>query len=148
MSRVRRRAARQQAPAAPIEVATFQGGHYRPLSDADCQRITQSALDILATVGIGEAPDWLFEKLAKRGAQRRADGRVLFPQPVVERALAEARQLITLPGFDRARELEIGGGRVHIGTGGAAVQALDARTGHYRDSTLLDLYRATRVLDQ
>ena len=54
---------------------------------------------------------------------------------------------VSLPGFDTHHGLEIGAGKVHIGTGGAAVQVLDSNTGEYRDSTLDDLYRMMRTLD-
>ena len=54
---------------------------------------------------------------------------------------------MALPGFREDRGLQIGGGHVHIGSGGAAVQVLDAETGSYRDSTLADLYAMMRVLE-
>ena len=37
---------------------------------------------------------------------------------------------------------------MHIGTGGAAVQILDAATGTYRDSVLGDLWTMMRVVDE
>ena len=43
--------------------------------------------------------------------------------------------------------LQIGGGYVHIGTGGAAVEVLESDTHQFRESTLSDLYQMMRVLD-
>jgi trimethylamine--corrinoid protein Co-methyltransferase len=66
---------------------------------------------------------------------------------MVQTALARAPKHVVLPGFAPERDLQVGGRRVHIGTGGAAVQVLDAATGAYRDSSLSDLYDLMRVLD-
>ncbi|MGB0685296.1 MAG: hypothetical protein ACPGQD_03785 [Planctomycetota bacterium] len=44
--------------------------------------------------------------------------------------------------------MSVGGDGVHIGTGGAAVQMLDAATGTYRDSALGDLWTMMRVVDE
>ena len=91
---------------------------------------------------------WLGEALAGIGCRQRRDGRWIFPRTVTERAIRRASRRVDLPGFERDKGLQIGGSRVHIGSGGAAVQTLDANSGIYRDSTLHDLYRMMRVLDQ
>jgi trimethylamine--corrinoid protein Co-methyltransferase len=122
------------------EPVFFQGGRYRPLSDADCTRIIDAAFAILH-------PEWLTTLLLERGARQRDDGRITFPPAVVERALRHASHRVSLPGFDDNRGLDIGNGYVHIGSGGAAVQTLDATSGEYRDSSLADLYDMMRVLD-
>jgi trimethylamine--corrinoid protein Co-methyltransferase len=62
-------------------------------------------------------------------------------------ALERAPKRVDLPGFAPHRDLVIGGQHVHIGTGGAAVQVLDAVGQTYRDSTLGDLTILMRVLD-
>ena len=123
------------------------GGRFRPLSTADSETIRCAALDILARIGMAEAPDWLSNTLIGGGARRRDDGRMVFPRRCVEAAIERAARTVSLPGFVEDRGLEIGGGRVHIGTGGAAVQVLDAATETFRDSTLADLYGLMRVLD-
>ena len=67
---------------------------------------------------------------------------------MIEDALSRAPAKVDLPGFTDAHGLTIGGGAVHIGTGGAAVQVLDSASGEYRDSGLQDLWRMMSVLDQ
>jgi len=129
------------------EPALFQGGRYRPLSDDNCSRIIDAAFSILNNTGIGGTPDWLTTLLLERGAKQRKDGRVTFPQHTIERALKLASHRVSLPGFDENKGLDIGNSVVHVGTGGAAVQTLDAASGEYRDSTLDDLYNMMRVLD-
>lgn len=148
MTRSRRRRPSNDSPPIAAPVPVFQGGRYRPLGDQDCERIIESAFAILERIGIGETPGWLAERLLEVGARQREDGRITFSRGLVERALQRASHRVTLPGFDDNSGIEIGGGKVHIGTGGAAVQVLDASTGSYRDSTLQDLYDMMRTLDR
>lgn len=124
------------------------GGAYRPLHDADRDRIVEHAFEMLQAVGMADAPDRYAELLLAAGARRRDDGRLLFPRSMVERALDRAPSSVSVPGFVEDRGVSIGGNGVHIGTGGAAVRMLDAETGTYRDSTLDDLWTMMRVVDE
>ncbi len=146
MARAARRA-RQTQNAPERQAVRPMGGRFAPLSDKDRDLIIDKAFDILETIGIADAPDWLTTALEDGGARRRTDGRLLFPRTQVERALARACKRVALPGLFEDDGLEIGGGRVHIGTGGAAVQVLDTDTDSFRDSTLADLYGMMRVLN-
>ncbi|MEM7561661.1 MAG: trimethylamine methyltransferase family protein [Pseudomonadota bacterium] len=148
MTRTSRRRASAAPESSPVQPAYFQGGRYQPLRDHECDKITETAFSILRTIGIGDSPEWLTRLLIERGAAQRDDGRVIFTQQQIERALQRASHQVSLPGFDDHRGLDIGSGYVHIGTGGAAVQTLDAASGEYRDSQLSDLYDMMRVLDQ
>lgn len=140
-----------------VEAATTQhqipvGGGFRPLDDQGRDAIIDAAFDILARVGLADAPPWLADLLIDAGAGQRPDGRLTFGRAQVEAALQRASSTVSLPGYVENRGLDIGGGRVHIGTGGAAVQVLDTDCdetdpGRYRDSTLADLYGLMRVLD-
>lgn len=123
------------------------GGQYRPLSDADVRRIYDTALDLLATLGMGEVPERLRKDFLAIGAQPRDDDRIVFPKALVEDAIAGAAKQFVLHGRDESRSIEVGGDRVHFGTGGAAVQTLDLDTGLYRPSTLQDLHDFTRLQD-
>ncbi len=138
---------RSDAKGGGRERAWVVGGQYRPLSDSELNTICDAAFDILETIGMADAPDWLASALIDAGASRRADGQIVFARASVEKAMARAAHSVSLPGFVEDQGLQIGGGRVHIGTGGAAVQMLDAETGAYRNSTLADLYKLMRVLD-
>ena len=66
---------------------------------------------------------------------------------MVERAIQLAPKAFPLHGRDPKRTIQIGGDRVHFGTGGAAVQTLDMDTGLYRASTLADLHSFPRLQD-
>lgn len=122
------------------------GGTYKPLSTAEMQAIYDTALRLLAELGMGETPDGLARRLIEAGATRAGD-RIQFPRDLVERSIALAAKTFKFHGRDPARSIEVGGDRVHFGTGGAAVQTLDIDSGRYRPSTLRDLYDFTRLQD-
>lgn len=131
----------------PAGSQVFAGGRLRPLPDKGLALIVDKAFSILQSIGISGAPDWLRNRLEEKSARTRSDGRVVFERSVVEGALAGAARNVTLPGFREERGLQIGGGYVHVGTGGAAVQVLDADSGDFRESRLSDLYNMMRVLE-
>lgn len=129
-------------PAPPGQV----GGLYRPLSETDLRAIYDTALRLLAELGMGEVPDRLRDDLVGAGAVMRGD-RVLFPHALVEDCIAKAAKTFVLHGRDPDRSIEVGGDKVFFGTGGAAVNTLDLDTGLYRPSTLNDLHDFTRLQD-
>lgn len=142
-----RRQAQEGGPGPHIGPAFSIGGRLRPLSAADLSLIVDHALDILSTIGMSGLPQQATERVLGLGARLRDDGRLCFPADMIRDACNRAPRHVRLPGFTPNRDLRIGGGRVHIGTGGAAVQVLDAATGLYRESHLSDLYDLMRILD-
>ncbi|MEO0916983.1 MAG: trimethylamine methyltransferase family protein, partial [Pseudomonadota bacterium] len=155
MSRPRpRREGRQSRMAKRAEKPAFDpcppgqvGGQYRPLTEAECQAIYQTALQLLEKLGMGEVPPRLRADLITTGAQDATDGRVVFPRALVEDAVSQAAQRFVFHGRDEARSIEVGGQQVYFGTGGAAVQTLDLETQVYRPSTLRDLHQFARLQD-
>lgn len=124
-----------------------RGGAYRPLSEADLGAIYDTALRLLAELGMGAVPPRLAGDLGRAGAVPGRAGRLTFPRAMVEDAIARAAGRFTLHGRDPDRAIEVGGDRVYFGTGGAAVQTLDIDSGLYRPSTLRDLHDFTRLQD-
>ena len=96
---------------------------------------------------MASAPDWFVRLAIDDGASQRRDGRLLFARARVEKALKRAARNVALPGFVEDRGIDVGSGLVHTGTGGAAIDVLDAATGCYRASTLGDLHSIMRVVD-
>ncbi len=123
------------------------GGQYKPLTPPEIAAIHDTALRLLETLGMGEVPDRLAQDLIAAGARPGPPGRLVFPRTMVEGAVRRAAKRFTLHGRDPARSIEVGGDRVHFGTGGAAVQTLDLDSGLYRPSTLADLHDFTRLQD-
>ena len=123
------------------------GGAYKPLTEHETQRIYGTALDLLKNLGMGEVPQRLRNDLLAVGAMDNGAGRMLFPPELVEKAIDQAAKTFVLHGRDDDRSIEVGGNRVHFGTGGAAVQTLDLDSAIYRPSTLKDLHDFTRLQD-
>ena len=123
------------------------GGLYHPLQNHEMQAIYQTALKLLAELGMGEVPKVLSEKLLVVGAESTEGGRIVFPAALVEEAIDCAAKKFVLHGRDEDRSIEVGGEKVYFGTGGAAVQTLDINSGLYRPSTLEDLHNFTRLQD-
>lgn len=147
-ARQAKHAERAQAVADNPIPAGLEGGRYLPLADAEVVRIHEGAMSILEEVGLGESPPELVEPATERGAVLGDDGRLRMPRALVEEMIEVAAHEFVLHGRDERHDLELGGDRVHFGTGGAAVNVLDFESGHYRESTLLDLYDFTRLADQ
>ena len=147
------RAARRAARAAPLPDAMrpvrpgMTGGAYRPLTDDGMARIHAAALDALEQVGLADAPESGVAAMTAAGAVLGGDGRLRFPRALIEDVLARAARGIVLHGRDPVHDLRLEGARVHYGTAGAAVNAVDGRTGDYRPSSLADLHRAARLVD-
>ncbi len=123
------------------------GGAYKPLTEAELEKIYETALDLLDRLGMGEVPDRLRKDLLAVGAKDNGEGRIQFPPSLVEAAIDQATKTFILHGRDESRSIEVGGNRVYFGTGGAAVQTLDLDSGLYRPSTLEDLHHFTRLQD-
>ena len=59
------------------------GGAYRPLTHAEVARIYDTALRLLAELGMGEVPDRLRDLLVSHGAVETQNQRVQFPKELV-----------------------------------------------------------------
>ena len=154
-SRIRRgggRAARRASRTSGVAEADpcppgQRGGAYRPLDEEGLRAIYDTALEILETIGMAEAPPVLVRRAEARGARLNEQGRLCFPRGLVEEVIDQAAKRFVFHGRDPKHDIEVGGNRVYFGTGGAAVQTLDLESGLYRPSTLQDLYDFTRLID-
>ena len=140
---IRQSAVPEVNPCPPGQV----GGTYRPLNQAGIKAIYDTALRLLDDIGMAEVPEGFRQQALSKGARINALGRLAYPRALVEDIIAGAAKGFVFHGRDPRHDFEIGGERVHFGTGGAAVQTLDMATGRYRSSTLADLYDFTRLID-
>ena len=145
MRRTRNR--RSATPAVPMMTPPPLGGRFMPLTPEKLSYITDTAFEILERIGVSNAPADIRKLALDNGATERADGRIVFSRALTEDMIAKSCKRVELPGFIKDRGIEVGDGRVHIGTGGAAVQVLEAETGEFRDSSLQDLYELMRIVD-
>ena len=147
------RSARRELRAAPIPEAKravgpgLESGRYKPLTQAEVEKIHHAALDVLEQIGFADAIPSCIEMVTAAGGTLTDEGRLLMPRALVEDTLAKAARNFVLHGQDPKHDLEPWGKKVHFGTAGAAVHMVDAVTGDYRDSELGDLYDIARLVD-
>ncbi len=124
------------------------GGRYQPLSRPEMERIHALVLRLLEDLGLSQITPSLEGRAVEAGCWVDDGGRLRFPRALVEDVIARTRRKFTLHGIDPAHDIEIGGRRVHAGTGGAAPTVMDFETGRYRESTVADLYDIARLVDR
>jgi trimethylamine--corrinoid protein Co-methyltransferase len=126
----------------------LEGGKYKPLAEADVQRIHDAALSVLERTGIEVVESECRKILQDAGAPVDvARNRVFLPRQMVDAALTLANRDVVLYSRDGRTDLHLSGKRVHLGTGGAAVLVLDLETGRARESKLRDLYDIGRLVE-
>lgn len=139
-----------RAAAIPMEKAAvrpgMEGGRYKPLSQRDMERIHETALTLLETVGFGTPIASCVEALTAKGAFMK-DGRLCLPRALVEDTIAKAARKFPLYARDPQFDLEPWGNKTYFGTAGAAVHVVDLEKREYRESYLADLYDAARIVD-
>jgi trimethylamine--corrinoid protein Co-methyltransferase len=129
----------------------FTGGQYQPLSEKQVIRVHEASCTILEDVGCSfeEQLRETADLLARAGARVDNDRRrITFPRDLVTEQAQKAPQRVLLCGREAQHDLELGGDRVHMGTGGAAIKILDLQSGEVRPSTLRDLYLLGRLVDR
>jgi len=136
------------APAVAPITPGMVGGRYLPLTQPEMVRIHELVLQLLADLGLSQVTPSLERRAVEAGCRVDENGRLRFPRALVEDVIARTRRKFTLHGIDPMHDMEIGGRRVHTGTGGAAPTILDFETGKYRESTVADLFDIARLVDR
>jgi trimethylamine--corrinoid protein Co-methyltransferase len=124
----------------------LRGGQYRPLTDAQVQDIHAAALRILARTGVRVSQSEARHLFEAAGAVVAGD-RVRVPNSLVEDAIACSPGQVVLAGRDPDWDLDVGGTRVYVGTGGAALTVLDLETGESHPAVLRDVAELARLVD-
>ena len=126
----------------------MNGGHYRPLKHTDVERIVDAAMTVLERTGIELAPSQCRDVLLKAGCTVDASSdRILMPRKVIEQGLSTAAKEVLLAGRSPEHDLQLGGTRVYMGTGGSAINIVDL-DGALRETTLVDNYNIGRLVDK
>lgn len=123
------------------------GGKYQPLTQHEMEQIHATVLDVMEKIGFANPTPSMTELVTNAGGWMKDNNRLCFSRTLVEEVLAKAPRSFVMPGQIEKHDLEVGGKRVHCGTGGAAVLIQDFETGKYRETTLLDLYDIARLVD-
>ena len=143
-----RRERRRRREAINVAPPGMEGGAYQPLSKADVERIHEASLRVLEETGVEVMPSECREIFRAGGARvDEAANRVYIPREMVFQALENAPSEMRLCGRDPRHDMLLGGRRVYMGTGGAAINVLDLETQEARPSTLADVARIGRIVD-
>jgi trimethylamine--corrinoid protein Co-methyltransferase len=112
------------------------------------EQIIEEAKSVLADVGIEVRGESLMRRLVDAGLPMDADGkRILFPPEVVEQAISDAPDSVTL--FDRDGRLHatLGGDAVHFVPASSGLNILDFRSGQTRLANTTDFAEYVRLAD-
>ena len=141
-----------RAAAIPMDLAAVRpglsGGQYKPLTQAQLEKIHHAALDLLEKVGMINSIPSCVELMTSKGCTMGDDGRLRFPRSLIEDTLTICARHFPLYARDPQFDLEPWGSKVHFGTAGAAVHIVEPATETYRESFLVDLYDAGRIVDK
>ena len=122
------------------------GGQYKPLTEQEVHQIHEASLVVLERTGVEVRHDEARDLFREAGADVEGD-RVRLPRTLVEDAIDKAPSSVVLAGRDPPQDLILEDARVHIGTGGAALQVLDLDTGEIRKAVLNDVADMARIVD-
>ena len=117
------------------------GGKYNLLCHDEIEKIHNCSLSVLEETGVSVDDDHFLTLFEKIGANVDRNQRVVkLPPHIVKEFVGMAPEEILLAGRDPENDLLLGGRRVYLGTGGAAIHILDLETGKLRDPVLQDQY--------
>jgi trimethylamine--corrinoid protein Co-methyltransferase len=126
----------------------MRGGQYRPLTDADVERIYATALDILENIGLGDPIPEILHYALPGGCHLDDDNRLRFPRALVEELIDVSAKEYRLFAPDPEYDHTVRNQDVFFCTSGEAVKILDYDSQSYRPTTLVDLYDAARLADR
>ena len=126
-------------------------GHGRGFNALDSNGIIaihEAALTLLAETGLSDPSTNAIELVIAAGGQLDDQSRLRFPETLVTAAIDGLTREITLYGRGGDTNLNLTPDNVFVGTGGASPLVYDRRLMKYRESKLIDLYDAARLVDK
>ncbi len=129
----------------------LDGGRYRPLSSVDIEKIHQTVMRVFKEVGVQVNHGQALELFKKAGARVDSAARIVkFEEAMVMELIEQAPSMINLCGRepDGSLDCEIGGTRVHMGTGGTALNVQDPGSNDNRRSELRDIMNMARLVNE
>ncbi len=128
----------------------LSGGSYSPLDSLQIEKIHQATLKVFEEVGVKVSCAEALELFEGAGAKVDREQKIVKLSPkLVEKILSTTPSDINLCGRDESGELDcaIGGKRVHLGTGGTALNVQEPGATDNRRSELKDIGSMARMVD-
>jgi trimethylamine--corrinoid protein Co-methyltransferase len=128
----------------------LNGGHYKPLSKSDIEKIHQTSLKIFQEVGVQVNFPEALELFKEAGAVIDGSTKIAkFSPDLVMELIKPAPSVVRLCGREDSGELdcEIGGHKVYMGTGGTALNVQEPGEKTARRSKLEDVKNMARLVD-
>lgn len=125
----------------------FQGTRLRRLSDEQCQKLHEAALEILDRTGVRLHHQPAVDLLKSGGARVSEGNRVRIPPKLVEQALDTVPKQVTLFNREGESAIPMKGHRTYFGTGSDCLNILDHRTGDRRQPVLSDIVDGITLCD-
>lgn len=128
----------------------LSGGRYKPLTDEDTRKIHDTAMKVFRKIGVKVAQETARELFRKAGASVDEKSRVVkFDPDLVMDLVKAAPSVVNLYGRDEggAHDLEIGGSKVYMGTGGTALNVQEPGSQECRRAQLADIVDMARTVE-
>lgn len=121
---------------------------YKPLSEADVKKISDSVFEVLSKSGVAVYSPTAFEAFKQAGAEVDAENQIVkLPRSMVEDAIESNPSSITLYSRDEEYNCVLEKNKVHYGTGGTAIYVLDPDTGERRNSLTEDVILNAKMVE-
>ncbi|CAN2042028.1 Methyltransferase [Candidatus Magnetomoraceae bacterium gMMP-15] len=127
------------------------GGRYKPLNEEDILKIHETSLKVFEEVGVKINNEEAYEMFRKAGAVTDDSTKIVkLPPALVKDIISKAPSEINLCGRSDNGEFDckMGGTRVHMGTGGTALNVQDPGSKDSRRSELKDIMNMARVVNE
>jgi len=126
------------------------GGNYKPLTEKDINQLHQASMRVFEEVGVQVNFPAALSLFKEAGAEiEEGTNIVRMQEQLVEDFISSAPDRITLYGRDPSgdHDLEIGGTKVYMGTGGTALNVQEPGSNEARRARLEDVMHMARLVD-
>jgi len=124
------------------------GAQLKLFSEQEVQAIHNGVIRLLEEVGMQVKSKTAFEYFAQGGAiVDPVTENVKIPRAMLEKAIQTAPSKVTIHGREEKNDVVLEKNRVHFGTGGTVMYALDFETGKRRMTKVSDVRDLARLVD-
>jgi len=124
----------------------LSAGHYKPLTADEIEDIHETSMRVFEDVGLDVSNKAARQLFQEAGARVEGD-RVTVPREVAMELVKKAPSKVNLYGRASRHDLTLENKKVHLGTGGTALNVLDIHTGEKRPATVRDMVDLARLCD-